>query len=104
VQQVERSATISTATHLIAIMRKLANLIPYGKLNMNKYDKEEIVDKYTIHGVPSSLIKEMCKELNVNEDKFWEFMSGQTCGLVGNESLIYPCDIKRFINGLPNLD
>jgi hypothetical protein len=25
-------------------------------------------------------------------------------GVVGGEPMVYPYDIKRFINGLPNLD
>jgi hypothetical protein len=71
---------------------------------MNNYTKDEIVDNYTVHGVPESLVKNMCKELKIDEKKFWKFMCGQTMGLVGGEGLIYPSDIKRFIRSLSNMD
>ena len=59
--------------------------------------KEQIIDSYTVTGVPASRIHDMCKELNINEDKLNEWLSGQTCALVGGETLIYPWDIKRFV-------
>jgi hypothetical protein len=46
----------------------------------------------------------MCKDLNINEDALNEFLVGQTMGVVGGEPMVYPYDIKRFINGLPNID
>ena len=59
--------------------------------------KEEIIDSYTVTGVPESSIPAMCKQLNINEDKLNEWLGGQTCALVGGETLIYPWDIKRFV-------
>lgn len=66
--------------------------------------KCNIVDKFTVSGVPTSLIPEMCKELNINEDMLNEFMRGQTMGMVGGEGVVYASDIKRFIRGLPVID
>jgi hypothetical protein len=73
-------------------------------LNNNMNDKEKIVDQYTVTGVPTSLLPAMCKELNINEDKLNEWLKGQTMAMVGNEGLVYPWDIKRFINNLPIID
>ena len=76
----------------------------------DKYTKEEIktpeqvIDSYTVRGVPMSLIPVMCKELKISEKKLMSWLNGQTMGLVGGEGLVYPWDIKRFINGLPNND
>jgi hypothetical protein len=67
-------------------------------------DKENIIDKYTVTGVPSTSLPEMCKELNINEEALMDFLCGQTMGYIGGVTLIYPWDLKRFINGLPNID
>jgi len=64
----------------------------------------DIVDLYTVSGVPSSSLKRMCKEAKISYPKLMKFMRGQTCGIVGNEPLIYSWDIKRFINNLPVTD
>jgi hypothetical protein len=69
-----------------------------------KINKEQIVDQYTVHGVPMTSLSRMCQELKINEDKLRDFLVGQTMGVVGGEPIVYPYDIKRFINGLPNLD
>ena len=71
---------------------------------MNKYTKEEIVDNYTVHGVPMSIVPRMCKELHISEKKLMKWLFGQTMGLVGGEGLVYPWDIKRFIRNLKILD
>lgn len=71
---------------------------------MNIYNKDEIVDNYTIHGVPISLIPAMCKELKISEKKLMKWLNGQTMGLVGGEGVVYPWDIKRFIRGLKCID
>lgn len=65
---------------------------------------EDIIKKYTVTGVPASLIPQLMKELNLNEKKFNEFMFGQTVGLVGNEALYYVGDIERFINNKKVID
>jgi hypothetical protein len=67
-------------------------------------DKEKIIDQYTVTGVPMSNIKNMCDELNISETRLMDFLKGQTMGLVGGEGMVYPWDIKRFINNLPNID
>ena len=67
-------------------------------------NKDTIVDRYTVSGVPMSSLGRMCKDLNINEDALNEFLVGQTMGVVGGEPMVYPYDIKRFINGLPNID
>jgi hypothetical protein len=67
-------------------------------------NKEQIVDQYTVSGVPMTSLGRMCKELNINEDSLRDFLVGQTTGVVGDVPMVYPWDIKRFINGLPNLD
>ena len=63
-----------------------------------------MINKYIISGVPSSSIPALCKEFNVNESAFYEFMNGQTVGVIGNEAIYYECDIIRFLRGLPNND
>ena len=65
---------------------------------------KDIIDKYTVSGVPESAIPELMKELNLNEIKFWDFMNGQTVGGIGGEAIIWPEDILRFAKGLPVID
>ena len=76
---------------------------------MNKQDKDllekcNIVDRYTVSGVPTRSLEAMCQELNINYDNLNTFLGGQTGALVGGECLFYGDDIKRFIRGLPNND
>lgn len=71
---------------------------------MTTEEQLKTVDKYTVTGVPTSLLPVMCKEANINYDRLMDELSGQTAGLVGGEGMIYPWDIKRFISGLPNID
>lgn len=66
--------------------------------------QEEIVDQYTITGVPISRIPAMCKELDIDESLLMDWLTGQTMGLVGGEGVVYPWDIKRFLRGLPVID
>lgn len=66
--------------------------------------KEQIVDSYTVQGVPQPSLKRMCKEAKISYPKLMKWLQGQTMALVGGEPMIYPWDIKRFINGLPNND
>lgn len=67
-------------------------------------NKINIIEKYTVYGVPLSSLKRMCKELEINEDLLHEYLNGQTMGLIGGESLIYVDDIVRFIKRLPVID
>lgn len=71
---------------------------------MDKYKQEEIVNHYTIEGVPMSSLKKMCREAKISYPKLCKFLNGQTMGLCGLEVMVYPWDIIRFINGLPNND
>lgn len=68
---------------------------------MKDFNKKiEIVRKYAVPcGVPMSAIPEMCEELNISEVEFREYIFGQTCGVVGGESIVYITDIMRFISG-----
>lgn len=59
-------------------------------------DYKAIIARYTVSGVPDSSIPGLMEELNLNEKKFWEFMCGQTQGIVGGEGMVYPWDIERF--------
>lgn len=65
---------------------------------------EEIINKYTIAGVPKSSLPSLCKDLNINEDRLREFLNGQTTALIGGEPVIYVEDIIRFVKGLPVID
>lgn len=71
---------------------------------MEQLSKIDIIRQYTVTGVPKSIIPLLCKELNINEEKLMGWLRGQTCGLVGNEVMIYPWDIERFVNNLPVID
>ena len=71
---------------------------------MEKYKQEEIVNHYTREGVPMSSLKRMCREAKISYPKLCKFLNGQTMGLIGNEPIVYPGDIIRFIKGLPNND
>jgi len=66
---------------------------------------KETIQKYCVpNGVPRSNIKALMQELNLNEDKFYEVMRGQTCALIGGETVYYSCDIERFCKGLKVID
>ncbi len=67
-------------------------------------EQASIVARFTIEGVPMSLLPAMCKELNINSDRLNEFLNGQTMAVIGNESVVYVGDIMRFIRGLPVID
>lgn len=66
--------------------------------------KEEIVKKYVVRGIPMSSVKMMCEDLDIDEKELMKFMNGQTMGLVGGEGLLYEWDVIRFIKGLPVID
>lgn len=82
--------------------KKFESLKHYGnpKDFPKNWDKtrEQIIDNFVVSGVPFSLLKQMCKEANISYPKLKKWLGGQTCALVGNETLIYPWDIKRFIS------
>ena len=65
---------------------------------------KEIVNKYTINGIPSSSIDKLLDETGRTRKEFDEYFFGQTCGIIGNELLYYTHDIERFINNLKPLD
>lgn len=69
-----------------------------------QFTKEHIVDQYTTTGVPMTSITAMCKELHISEKKLMKWLSGQTMGLVGGVGMVYPWDIKRFVNNQPIID
>ena len=67
-------------------------------------DKQKIIEQYAIYGVAKPQIKELMKELNLDEKDFYEYMFGQTCGLVGDIQVYYVHDILMFANGLKCID
>jgi len=67
-------------------------------------EKINIVNNYTIQGVPESLLKKMCRDARISYPKLMKELTGQTMALVGNEGVIYPSDIIRFIKNLPVID
>jgi hypothetical protein len=67
-------------------------------------EASKTIERFTIYGVPASSIPALMKELNLNEDKFNEFMECQTAGYVGGEAIYYVDDIERFANNLPCID
>jgi len=73
---------------------------------MNKQIEEQIkiVDLYTVSGVPVYQLKKMCREAKISYPKLMKELRGQTCAVVGNIGIIYPCDIIRFIKHLPVID
>lgn len=62
------------------------------------------IQQYIISGIPERAIPALMKELNLNEEKFKEYMRGQTALLVGDEVIYYTCDIINFIEGNPVFD
>lgn len=66
--------------------------------------KEEIIKRYVVSGIPMSSVKRMCDDLNVSEKKLMDYMFGQTMAMVGSEGLLYEWDVMRFIKGLPVID
>ena len=74
------------------------------KLKDKTIAMDEIIDQYTVTGVPASSIPRLCKELGVKKSDLNKWLAGQTSGMVGGEALIYPWDLKRFIRGLPVID
>ena len=72
---------------------------------MDKQTRQfKTVDRFVIQGVPYSSLPALCKELGADETALKEYLNGQTMGLVGNEPLVYPWDIKRFLRKLPVID
>lgn len=71
---------------------------------MTNQEKLKLVERFAVYGVPASSIPNLMKELNLNESKFYEFMSNQTVVGVGGEAIYYIEDIMRFINDLPVID
>lgn len=65
---------------------------------------EKIISSYVVSGVPASSISNMCKELNINEKGLEEYLYGQTMGLIGDEAIVYECDILRFVRNQPVID
>lgn len=74
------------------------------KKQLSIEEKEYIIDKYTTTGIPDNLIIPMCKELGISDKKLYKWLAGQTCGLIGNTPIIYPWDVKRYVNKLPVVD
>ena len=70
-------------------------------MESNKYDK---IQQFIVSGIPERSIPALMKELNLNEEKFNEYMRGQTALLVGDEVIYYTCDIINFIEGNPVFD
>lgn len=66
--------------------------------------KEEIVRKYVVSGIPMSSVDMMCEELGVTRKELADYMFGQTMAMVGGEGLLYEWDVIRFIKGLPVID
>ena len=66
--------------------------------------KEDIVKKYVVAGIPMSNLKMMCEELKVTENELMEYMFGQTMAMVGGEGLLYEWDVMRFVKGLSVID
>lgn len=66
--------------------------------------KEDIVKKYVVRGIPMSSVKMMCDDLDIDEKALMKFMNGQTMAMVGGEGLLYEWDVMRFIKGLPVID
>lgn len=85
-----------------AIIKKAA--VQANKDQQKIVDEYNIIGRYTVSGVPASSIGLLMQELNLNENKFYDFMAGQTVGVVGGEALYYVCDIYRFIKGLSVID
>ena len=67
-------------------------------------ERLELVESYTVTGIPGSSISRMLKEMGLSESRFNKFMAGQTCGLVGGETMYYPWDVERFVKRLPVID
>lgn len=78
--------------------------MPVSKKKISKARQMELVDQFCVIGVPESALDAFCKEAKINRKKLEKFLFGQTMGLVGTMPLIYPWDIKRFIQGLPVID
>lgn len=57
---------------------------------------------YIINGIKMSSIKNILYAKDLK--KFDKFMQGQTCGLIGNEVIVYTWDFERFLKGLPVID
>lgn len=66
--------------------------------------KEDIVKKYVVAGIPLSNLKLMCDELKISEKELMEYMFGSTMAMVGGEGLLYDWDVMRFVRGLPVID
>jgi len=81
-----------------------SNYKPKNKQEEIITEKFNIIDQYTVTGIPMGSVKAMCKELGIKEKDLMKYMYGQTMALVGNEGMLYPWDIKRFVRGLPCID
>lgn len=75
-----------------------------NKKPLSRKEQEYLIDQYTVSGVPMDSIKDMCKQLGISESKLMKWLNGQTMGVVGGVGMVYPWDLKRFINGLPVVD
>ncbi len=69
------------------------------KNKLTKEQQTKIVGQYTVHGVPMSSLKQMCRDAKISYPKLKKALYGQTMGVVNNEGMVYPGDIINFING-----
>jgi hypothetical protein len=71
---------------------------------MSHKNKLQIIASYTISGVPASSLPNLCKDLNINQNKLNEYIQGQTVMAIGNEAIIFATDIEKFVAGVGNTD
>jgi hypothetical protein len=87
-----------------AKVRELFERIQNKENNMSHKNKLQIIASYTISGVPVSSLPNLCKDLNINQDKLNEYLQGQTVMAIGNEAIIFATDIEKFVAGIENTD